>query len=566
MMAHESATMRENMTSSELVFMPLGGVGEIGMNMALYGIGPEGDKRWLIVDFGVAFANEAHPGADLIFADIRFLEQERDHIDGIVITHGHEDHFGALFALWPRLEIPIYTSGFLADLIEAKAEAEPGSLEIPVNQVEQGSRVQLGPFNVEFVPVSHSIPEANALAIRTEHGLVLHTGDWKLDATPGVGKGTDIARMNELGEEGVLALVCDSTNALSEGSSISEKEVEEELTKLIAKAPYRVAVSTFASNVSRVQAIARAARANDRQCVVVGRALWRFIEVAQEQGYLNDVPEFISDDDYGYLPRDKVVAILTGSQGEKRAALARVAAKEHPTVQLSKGDQVIFSSKAIPGNERAINEVINNLAAQDVEIITEKDAPIHVSGHPKRGDLRKLYEWIQPKIAVPVHGEEMHLRAHAQLAREMGVREVLHVRNGWMARLAGGTVKSWDEYFGGRLYKDGSLVGTFEEMGIQERRKLSYVGHISVAITVSRKGEILGHPQMALAGIPERDANDQLFVEIVEAGIFGALKGMPAKKRKDVEVLREAVRRSVRSEVNQKWAKKPVVAVMINLV
>ncbi|WP_316862660.1 ribonuclease J [uncultured Cohaesibacter sp.] len=552
--------------TSELVFMPLGGVGEIGMNMALYGIGPEGDKRWLVVDFGVAFANEAHPGADLIFADIRFLEQEKDRVEGIVITHGHEDHFGALFDLWPRLGVPVYATGFLADLIEAKGEAEPGAEDIPVERMKQGRRVQIGPFNVEFVPMSHSIPEANALAIRTELGMVLHTGDWKLDATPGVGKGTDIARLIELGDEGVLALVGDSTNAITEGSSISEKDVEEELTRLVALAPNRVAVTTFASNVARVQAIARAARANDRHCVVVGRALWRFIEVAQEQGYLTDVPEFLSEDDYGYLPRDKVVAILTGSQGEKRAALARVAGKEHPAVQFTKGDLVILSSKAIPGNERSINEVVNNLASQGVNIITDRDAAVHVSGHPKRDDLRKLYEWVRPSIAVPVHGEEMHLNAHAQLAKDLGVPEVLHVRNGWMARLAGGRVKSWDEYFGGRLFKDGSLVGTFEEMGIQQRRKLSFVGHISVAITLSRKGEILGHPQMALAGIPERDANDRLFIEIVEAGIFGALKGMPGKKRKDVEVVREAVRRSVRSEVNLHWAKKPVVAVMINLV
>ena len=298
----------------------------------------------------------------------------------------------------------------------------------------------------------------------------------------------------------------------------------------------------------------------------MGRALWRFIEVAQEQGYLSDVPEFLTDQDYGYLPRDKVVAILTGSQGEKRAALARVAGGEHPSVQLNKGDQVILSSKAIPGNERAIIEVINNLATQDVAVITERDAPVHVSGHPKRDDLRKIYEWVHPRIAVPVHGEEMHLKAHGKLAKEMGVPEVLHVRNGWMARLAGGAVKSWDEYLGGRLYKDGALVGTFEEMGIQERRKLSFVGHISVAITVNKKGEVLGQPQMALAGIPDRDGQDRLFLEIVEKGIFGALKGMPAKKRKDVDLLREAVRRSVRSEVHQHWSKKPVVAVMINLV
>ncbi|PLW77480.1 ribonuclease J [Cohaesibacter celericrescens] len=554
------------MEASELVFMPLGGVGEIGMNMALYGVGPKDDRRWLIVDFGVAFAHEAHPGADLIFADIRFLEHEKDRIEGIVITHGHEDHFGALFSLWPKLRAPVYATGFLADLVAAKGEAEYDAEDVPVTRVAQGEAVQIGPFNVEFVPVSHSIPEANALAIRTKHGLVLHTGDWKLDETPGVGRGTDIARLKELGQEGVLALVGDSTNATTEGSSISERDVEEELKRLIAKAPHRVAVTTFASNVSRVQAIARAARANDRQCVVVGRALLRFIEVAQEQGYLTDVPEFLSDDEYGYLPRDKVVAILTGSQGEKRAALARVASGEHRSVQFSKGDQVIMSSKTIPGNERAIGEVINNLARQDVDVITVKDAPVHVSGHPKRGDMRKLYEWIQPEMAIPVHGEEMHLKAHGKLARELGVREVLHVRNGWMARLAGGKVRSWDTNRGGRLYKDGSLVGTFEDMGIQERRKLSFVGHITVSITVNRQGEVLGQPQMCLAGIPERDAKGRLFISIVESGIFGALKGMPAKKRKDVDLLREAVRRSVRGEVHQYWSKKPVVAVMINLV
>jgi ribonuclease J len=554
------------MISSELVFMPLGGVGEIGMNMALYGIGPEGDKRWIIVDFGVAFAHEAHPGADLIFADVRFLEEEKDRIEGIVITHGHEDHFGALPYLWEKLGIPVYATGFLADLVEAKMASEPGAPKVPVKRVEQGGRVKLGPFEVEFVPMSHSIPEANGLAIRTEHGLVLHTGDWKLDDQPGIGRATDEKRLQELGEEGVLALICDSTNAMSEGSSISEADVEEELYQQIRNAPKRVAVTTFASNVARVQAVARAARKADRQVVVVGRALWRFIEVAQEQGYLSDVPEFLSDEEYGYLPRNKVVAILTGSQGEKRAALARIAGGEHRSVQFTKGDRVIMSSKAIPGNERAIGEVINNLAQQGVEVITDRDAPVHVSGHPRRDDLRKMYQWTKPKISIPVHGEEMHLKAHGALAEDLGVREVVHVRNGWMARLAGGTVKSWDEYLGGRLYKDGDVIGTFEECGIQQRRKLSYVGHISVALTVNRKGEVLGHPQMALAGIPDRDKDDKLFIEIVEAGIFGALRGMPGKKRKDVEILREAVRRSVRNEVYQHWAKKPIVAVMVNLV
>ena len=378
------------MAQNELVFAPLGGIGEIGMNLSIYGFGDERRRQWLIVDCGVSFASEELlPGVDLILPDIRFLIEERKNIVGLVITHGHEDHIGALIDLWPRLKVPLYATPFTAALFEAKRLSEPGAPQIPVKVVPLGGRLNLGPFTVDFINVAHSIPESNALAIRTPAGIVLHTGDWKIDPTPVLGPPTDQARLTALGDEGVLALIGDSTNAVREGRSPSESDVARTLAELIRTAPARVAVTTFASHVGRVRAVAEAARAVGREVVLVGRAMERVAQVARETGYLDGVQDFRSMDSYGYLPPDKVLALCTGSQGEPRAALSRIAEDEHPEVTLAKGDRVIFSSRAIPGNEKAVARVINGLVSQGVEVITDRTHLVHVSGHPRRAELAR---------------------------------------------------------------------------------------------------------------------------------------------------------------------------------
>src|SRR3954465_3574277 len=413
----------------ELVFAPLGGVGEIGMNLAIYGLGDQRRRIWLIVDVGVSFAQEENlPGIDLIFPDIRYLVEERRNIVGIVLTHGHEDHFGALLDLWPKLRVPIYATPFTAALFEAKRIGERNAPEVPVKQIALGSRFTVGPFDIELCSVAHSIPESNALMLRTPHGNVLHTGDWKLDPTPVLGLPTDETKLRAFGAEGCHVLIGDSTNAVREGRSPSESDVARTLTELIMTAPRRVAVTTFASNVARIKAVADAARKAEREIVVVGRAMERVISVARETGYLKGVQPFHGMDIFGHLPPDKVVALCTGSQGEARAALARIAQDEHPEVALSKGDRVIFSSRPIPGNEKAIGKVINGLIDQGVEVITDRTHLVHVSGHPRQAELEDMIGWVKPRTVIPVHGESLHLSEHAALARRLGSRTLM-IRN-----------------------------------------------------------------------------------------------------------------------------------------
>ncbi|MGB6732853.1 MAG: ribonuclease J, partial [Xanthobacteraceae bacterium] len=447
------------MAQNELVFAPLGGIGEIGMNLSIYGFGDERRRQWLIVDCGVSFAAEEHlPGVDLILPDIRYLIEERENILGLVLTHGHEDHMGALIDLWPRLKVPLYATPFTAALFEAKRASEPGAAQIPIKVVPLNGHLSLGPFAIDFINVAHSIPESNALAIRTPAGIVLHTGDWKIDLTPTIGAPTDAAKLKALGDEGVLALVGDSTNAVREGRSPSEADVAKTLAELIRTAPRRVAVTTFASHVGRVRAVAEAARAADREVVLIGRAMERVAQVARETGYLDGVQDFRSAESYGYLPPDKVLALCTGSQGEPRAALSRIARDEHPEVTLAKGDRVIFSSRAIPGNEKAVGEVINGLVTQGIEVITDRTHLVHVSGHPRREELREMIGWVRPQILIPAHGEALHLTEHAELARRAGVPKVLVCRNGDLVRLAPDGPEIIDEVRSGRLYKDGSLL------------------------------------------------------------------------------------------------------------
>ncbi|ACL59019.1 ribonuclease J [Methylobacterium nodulans] len=548
----------------ELVFVPLGGVGEIGMNAALYGFGPPTARKWIMVDCGMGFASEEHmPGVDLMYPDLSFIEQQRENLLGILITHGHEDHIGALVELWPRLKVPVYATGFTKSLIETRRLGEPGAPKIDLREVRPNERMSFGPFEVEYVPVAHSIPEANALAIRTAHGLVVHTGDWKLDDAPVVGNVTSEEVFTRLGEEGVLALVCDSTNVTREGRSPSEAEVAAHLAELIRSAPHRVAVTTFASNVARIRAVADAAQACGREVVAVGRAMDRVIDVARECGYLDGLPEFREPEAYGYLPREKVVALLTGSQGEPRAALSRVSRDEHPEIALSPGDRVIFSSRAIPGNERAIGAIINDLVEAGVEVVTDRTELVHVSGHPRRDELAAMYRWTKPRIAVPVHGEPLHLAEHATFARKQGVEDVVKARNGTLIRLAPGAPQIIDHVSHGRLYKDGMVLITETDRALPERRKLSFTGIISVAIAIDQHGEMKGEPAIDLMGLPTYGRNGEAIIDIVEDVVERTFGGLSRQKRRDSEAVENAVDRAIRAAVNEVWGKKPACHVQV---
>lgn len=551
----------------ELVFVPLGGVGEIGMNLALYGYGPEDDRQWLMVDCGITFASEFdEPGVDVILPDIGFAEEERRNIAGIVITHAHEDHFGALLELWPKLKVPVHMTPFAAGLLEAKAVKEPGAPEIPVTRFTAGDTLQVGPFAVEAIAVAHSIPEAVSLAITTPLGTVIHTGDWKVDETPVLGWTTDFARFRELGDRGVRALISDSTNVLRDGSSPSEREVAASLAELVAAAPARVGVTTFASNVGRVRAVAEAALAAERDVVVLGRAMRRAIDVARELGYLDGLPAFLDQDAYGWLPRDKVVALLTGSQGEPRAALARIAQGDHRQVAFSAGDRLIFSSRTIPGNEKAVNAIQNALAKVGVKVLTDRDALVHVSGHPRRGEMARMYEAVRPEVAVPVHGEALHLQVHAEFARSMGVKEIGHAWNGRMLRLAPGPVEEVDEVRVGRIFRDGSLLVEPEKSGAATRRKASFAGVVAVSLVLDAKGASHADPEVVLIGVPDEDMRGRSFRDTVEIAATSTLDGLPKARRKDTEMVRDAVKRAVRGAVAERWGKKPIVEVLISVV
>ena len=543
----------------DLVFAPLGGFGEIGMNLSIYGFGDHRRRQWIIVDCGVSFASEEHlPGVDLILPDISYLIEERKNILGLVLTHAHEDHMGAIMDLWPRLKVPFYATPFSAALFEARRASEPGAPEIPVNVVPAGGHLSLGPFEIDFINVAHSIPESNALAIRTPVGTVVHTGDWKIDPTPIVGGPTDAAKLMALGDAGVLALIGDSTNAVREGRSPSEADVAKTLAELIRTAPRRVAVTTFASHVGRLRAVANAARAAEREVVVVGRAMERVVQVARETGYLDGVQDFRGVESYGYLPPDKVLALCTGSQGEPRAALARIAQDEHPDVTLSRGDRVIFSARPIPGNEKAISRVINGLVEQGVEVITDRTHLVHVSGHPRRDELRDMIGWVRPKILIPAHGEALHLAEHADLARKAGVPHVLVCRNGDLVRLAADGPEIIDEVPSGRLYKDGALLVNANSKTVAARRRLSFAGVVTVALALNDKGVLAADPDIELIGLPETDADGASMTEIARDAVELAFDALPKPRRRDPDVVADAVRRGVRSAIAERWKKKPI--------
>jgi ribonuclease J len=549
---------------SELVFVPLGGVGEIGMNLALYGYGPANAREWIVVDCGVTFPGPELPGVDLVIADTRFIEGELSRLRGIVITHAHEDHYGALLDVWPKLKVPCFMSPFTAGLLEAKRMSEPGApKDLPITIYRAGETFTVGPFTIEAIPVAHSIPEPMALAITCGAGTFIHTGDWKIDPTPPIGPPTDEARLRALGQAGVLALICDSTNAMREGESPSEQAVGESLKKLIQEAPGRVAVTSFSSNVGRIRLVAEAARDAGRKVLVLGRSMKRVIDVSSELGYLDGLPEFVAEEEYALVPRKELVILCTGSQGEPVAALAKLSRDEMKTTQLTSGDTVIFSSRTIPGNEKAILEIKNRLIDRGIKVIEDGDALVHVSGHPRRAELRRMYEWTRPRISVPVHGEAAHLVAHGSLAATAGVPEVVQVRNGDMLRLFPGAAEIIDQVPFGRLYKDGKLLGDEVAMGIRDRRRLSFAGHVAVNVVLDDRYELAGEPDIVAIGVAAADRRGEPLEDLMLEAAIGAVESIPRQRRKDLDLIQESVRRAVRSAANDAWDKKPLVTVFV---
>ncbi|WP_127143653.1 ribonuclease J [Pelagibacterium montanilacus] len=552
---------------AELVFVPLGGVGEIGMNMGLYGFGPAHDRQWLVVDCGVTFGGPDLPGIELIMPDTRFLEEEADRIVGLVITHAHEDHYGAVLDLWPTFDKPVYASRFCEAMLKAKRASNGIVDDVDVTVFTPGVPFSLGDFTVEVIPMSHSAPETGALLIDTPAGRVLHTADWKIDHGPVGTPMTDIERLKALGAEGKpLAVIGDSTNAMKEGVSPSESDIADNLAALIARAPHRVAVTIFASNLGRMISIARAAAKADRQVVAAGRAIHRVAGIARELGMMEGIPPFLDQNEYGYLPREKVVLLCTGSQGESRAAMARIAAGTHPVIDLSPGDWAVFSSWAIPGNEKGVLDIQNALVDKGVKIITNADEVVHVSGHPRRSELAQLYDWVKPHLLVPVHGEPMHLEAHAKFAREQGIGKVFSIRNGDMLRLYPEPAHFPGEVPVGVLYLDGNLLCTPEESRVRDRRRLALGGLVVISLAVNGAGQIVSGPMFDLDGLPELEDDEDPLLDVVKDAANGAFKSMPGKRRGDTGRLAEAIRRAVRSEVNAVWGRKPIVKVTVHKV
>ena len=537
----------------ELLFLALGGSGEIGMNVNLYGC----DGKWIMVDLGMTFGDPFYPGIDLVLPDLTFIEENRKDLLGVVLTHGHEDHIGAIPYLATDLGVPLYATPFTAALIHEKLQEEGLTKEVKVNIIEIGGEVKIGPFGFRFVPLAHSIPEGNALLINTPYGNVFHTGDWKLDEFPQIGNPADAAELIKVGDEGILALVCDSTNVFQEEASGSEEEVRQGLDEVIGAAEGRVLVTTFASNAARLSTLGKVAQDTGRQVCVAGRSLDRILRVAKSVGYLTDFPETIDFDEAMTLPRRDVMIIATGGQGEARAALARIAFDQHK-LKMTEGDLVVFSSKQIPGNEIAIGRIQNELAGRGIKMITDRQANVHVSGHPGRPELAAMYEWIRPETIVPVHGEMRHLAEHERFAKSKGVPRGIVQTNGDLVRLApNGPVKLGNERVG-RLILDGDVILNADGATMNERRKISMNGVISVAVAIDAGGRLKGGAEIGIQGIPVEEDRDAFLEEACAAATSAAKKGA-----KSDDKLREDIRLAVRRCATEWTGKKPVVDVMI---
>jgi ribonuclease J len=541
-----------------LYFVPLGGSGEIGMNLNLYGY----RGQWLMLDCGVTFGEEEHAGVDVIMPDPAFIVERKDRLLGIVATHAHEDHIGAIPYLWPQLQCPIWATPFTASLLRAKLEEAGLAGKVPITIVPMSGRFTIGPFDLELVTLTHSIPEPNAVAIRTPVGTVLHTGDWKLDPDPLIGDVTDEAALVRIGDEGVIAMVGDSTNAMVDGTSGSEAELREALTELIGRYTRRVAVACFASNVARLSTIAHAAQAHGRDVALIGRSLWRIDKAARENGYLADVPRFLTEDEAGYVPADRILLICTGSQGEPRAALNRIAREDHPHIVLEEGDVVIFSSRIIPGNEKAIARLQNALVRLGVEIVTTDDHFVHVSGHPCRAELVRMYQMVRPRVAIPVHGEARHLQAHAQLAMECQVSDALIIENGDAIRIDAQGATLAGQVPAGRVASDGRRLLPMTGSTLQQRRRVGNQGALVATLVVDRGGALAAPPQISLIGLVEAQDSDDMQAKLRDAAT-AAVESLPKAMRRDDAQVKDAANRALRKAINERIGKRALIDVQL---
>lgn len=541
---------------NELIFLPLGGSGEIGMNVNLYGC----QGKWVMVDLGMTFADPGLPGVELVLPDLQFIEERSKDLLGIVLTHGHEDHIGAIPYLAADLGVPLYATPFTAGLIRHKLEEEGLANEVKVNVVDLGGTLQLGPFGFRYVPLAHSIPEGNALLIETPYGRIFHTGDWKLDEQPVIGEPSTAEELTAIGDQGVLALIGDSTNVFNPEPSGSEAAVREGLDKVIRERAHgRVLVTTFASNAARLHTLGEVARDTGRHIVVAGRSIDRILKVARSVGYLTDFPEPLSFEAAQRTDPAKLLIICTGAQGEPQAALSRIADGNHPYLKLEPGDLVVYSSKQIPGNEIAIGRVQNMLAAKGVEIITDRQAHVHVSGHPGRPELEAMYRWIRPKISVPVHGERRHMEAHAILAKEAGVPHAIVPVNGSAIRLAPDGPQLLSHERVGRLVLDGDVILPADGSTMLSRRRIMHNGYLAAVVVLDGKGKLAAEPRIIVQGLPVEEDREEFIADCVDAAEDAAEASDPRNAEKFSEAIRVAVRR-----VAREWTgKKPVTDVEI---
>ncbi|HEX7875396.1 MAG TPA: ribonuclease J [Sphingobium sp.] len=538
---------------NELLFLALGGSGEIGMNVNLYGC----QGKWVMVDLGLTFADPAYPGVELVLPDLSFIEKRREDLLGIVLTHGHEDHIGAIPYLAADLGVPLYATPFTAGLIRLKLEEERLTEEVELNVIDNEGSFALGPFGFRYVPLAHSIPEGNAVLIDTPHGRIFHTGDWKLDEKPLLGQPSTPEELTAIGDEGVLALVCDSTNVFNAEASGSEGDVREGLMQTIAGAKGRVLVTTFASNAARLQTLGEVAAATGRKLCVAGRSLDRIISTARAAGYLKDFPSTVDWDDVMALPHNEVMIIATGGQGEARAALSRIAFDSHP-IKLDAGDLVVFSSKQIPGNEIAIGRIQNALATKGILMVTDRQAEVHVSGHPGRPELEAMYRWVRPQILLPVHGERRHMAEQARLGLTTGIPHAVVQSNGDMLRLAPNGPEIIGKEATGRLVLDGDVILPADGSTMNERRKVALHGQISVAVALDGKGRVIGAPAVRTQGVPVEEDKAAFLEEAAQEAAGAAAKGS-----QEEEALRERVRLAVRRTATRWTGKKPIVDVLL---
>ena len=544
------------MSKDELIFCPLGGSGEIGANLNLYAYGSEDNQKWIIVDMGVTFADDSLPGIDLIYPDPGFILDKKNDLLGIVLTHAHEDHIGAVTHIWPDLKCKIFATPFTAALIEEKFKEKKIDISNHLKIIQLNGKINLGPFKIDFITLTHSILEPNGLCITTPSGTVLHTGDWKVDPNPLIGKNIDKEKLIEIGKKGVLAMICDSTNVFSEGRAGSEADVRDSLVRIMELKTKKIIVTSFASNVARMETIFYCAKKTGRNICLVGRSMHRIYKAARKCGYLQNLIEPLEPREAKKIPRDKIIYLCTGSQGEPMGAMNRIVNGIHPDVFLEKGDSVIFSSKIIPGNEKKLYKLQNLITKEDAEIVTEENAFVHVSGHPNREDLKDMYNWVKPNCVIPVHGEHRHMKEHVNFAKKMQIPQTLLIENGDIIKIySDKTPKIIDKAPIGRMYLDGSVKVSEDSQSIKERKNLSINGYLEVTLIVSNNGKVK-RPIISCKGIPEDEIN-QNFIFDMESEIIDTCRSFSLQSKKQEKNLIEVLKQNCRKMVKERTGKKP---------